>query len=129
MTTTFLIGVSNGLATLPKPKEPPMRTSSFRRLKKQAIDKGETVNCGICGEPITIKDRRHPMGLTTDHIIPKSLGGINDLSNFQPAHKSCNHKKGSKMCGRENCNNPATHEWDDTPYCKLHFWIESGANE
>lgn len=33
--------------------------------------------------------------LTVDHIIPKSLGGANDMSNYQPMCFPCNNKKGN----------------------------------
>jgi len=35
--------------------------------------------------------------LTRDHIIPKSLGGSNDMSNSQTMCLMCNSKKGSQM--------------------------------
>lgn len=35
--------------------------------------------------------------LTVDHIVPKSKGGSNDMSNLRPLCCSCNHKKADKM--------------------------------
>lgn len=35
--------------------------------------------------------------LTKDHIIPKSLGGKDELSNYQTLCSNCNVKKGNKM--------------------------------
>lgn len=35
--------------------------------------------------------------LTRDHIIPRSLGGSNDMSNSQTMCLTCNSKKGGKM--------------------------------
>lgn len=38
--------------------------------------------------------------MTKDHIIPKSRGGKNELSNYQPMCERCNAKKGNDL---ENC--------------------------
>ena len=35
--------------------------------------------------------------MTVDHIMPKSKGGKNELSNYQPMCAPCNHKKGNKL--------------------------------
>lgn len=35
--------------------------------------------------------------VTKDHIIPKSKGGINHITNYAPAHGSCNTQKGNKI--------------------------------
>lgn len=35
--------------------------------------------------------------MTKDHIIPKALGGANDMSNFQTMCEICNKRKGCKM--------------------------------
>lgn len=37
--------------------------------------------------------------LTVDHILPKSLGGSNDIENLQPLCYPCNKKKGNKIQG------------------------------
>lgn len=37
--------------------------------------------------------------LTVDHILPKGLGGTNDINNLQPLCYPCNRKKGSKYEG------------------------------
>lgn len=43
--------------------------------------------CHLCGLP----------GATTaDHIVPRSLGGTNDLANLEPAHSGCNTARGTK---------------------------------
>ncbi|HCD1553239.1 TPA: HNH endonuclease [Corynebacterium striatum] len=40
--------------------------------------------CHLCGRE----------GATTaDHIIPRALGGTDELSNLRPAHASCNSKR------------------------------------
>lgn len=35
--------------------------------------------------------------MTRDHIIPKSLGGVDDNSNLRPGCEDCNSDRGSKM--------------------------------
>lgn len=35
--------------------------------------------------------------MTKDHIIPKSKGGIDDISNYQTMCEECNFKKGNKL--------------------------------
>lgn len=44
------------------------------------------VKCAYCGRPAT----------TMDHIIPKSKGGSDDLTNLVPACFGCNTSKGAK---------------------------------
>ena len=46
--------------------------------------------CGICGEDVD------PFDYHVDHIVPLSKGGFHSLTNSQPAHPSCNLRKGSK---------------------------------
>lgn len=48
--------------------------------------------CGICGKLIKSLSEA-----TIDHIIPTSLGGVNNIVNKQIAHQPCNAKKGNKL--------------------------------
>jgi len=34
---------------------------------------------------------------TADHVIPRTLGGRDALSNLEPAHQSCNSARGSML--------------------------------
>lgn len=43
-----------------------------------------------------IKDGEEVL-MTKDHIIPRSQGGSNKLSNYQPMCSECNHKKGNSI--------------------------------
>lgn len=47
--------------------------------------------CNICFKNFTLKD-----SFTIDHIVPKSKGGDNKLSNLQLVHSKCNSKKDDK---------------------------------
>ncbi|MGP5928896.1 HNH endonuclease [Corynebacterium glyciniphilum] len=44
--------------------------------------------CHLCGMPGAD---------TADHIIPRSLGGTDDLDNLMPAHKRCNSSRGAML--------------------------------
>jgi len=47
--------------------------------------------CHLCDHPII--ELTGPLGLTKDHVIPKSKGGKNTKDNLLPAHRICNHIK------------------------------------
>ena len=49
--------------------------------------------CGICREPVEFDT------FTIDHVVPFSKGGHHLRENLQPAHRSCNSKKGNKVGG------------------------------
>jgi len=38
----------------------------------------------------------HPARLTVDHVLPRSLGGSDDLANLRPAHRRCNLSRGNR---------------------------------
>ena len=49
--------------------------------------------CLICGGPLCFEERTGD-GATLEHILPRSLGGTNDLRNLGIAHMRCNSEKG-----------------------------------
>lgn len=49
--------------------------------------------CGICLHPL----RLDGSDVTIDHVIPKSKGGTDNLSNLQLAHRYCNYEKADKI--------------------------------
>jgi 5-methylcytosine-specific restriction endonuclease McrA len=49
--------------------------------------------CLICGGPLCFGERTGD-GATIEHILPRSLGGSNDLRNLGIAHMHCNNEKG-----------------------------------
>ena len=51
--------------------------------------------CLICGGPLRF-DARTGEGATIEHIIPRNLGGGNDLRNLGVAHRRCNGEKGRR---------------------------------
>lgn len=51
--------------------------------------------CLICRGPVCF-DALTGEGATVEHILPRSLGGTNDLSNLGIAHRHCNGEKGQR---------------------------------
>jgi len=71
-------------------------TASFRRKKKKKIFERDGGICLCCGST---------NNLTLDHVIPKSLGGINKAKNLQTLCFWCNTLKGSRIINyRKNSN-------------------------
>lgn len=51
-------------------------------------------HCAYCGKEIEYKD------MQVDHMKPLRLGGADDMSNYMPACRSCNHyKRGNSLEG------------------------------
>lgn len=58
--------------------------------------------CWLCGQP----------GATTaDHILPRSLGGTNELDNLRPAHHRCNSARGNRPPKRKQTSIPTSRQW------------------
>lgn len=81
-----------------RPPEPVMQrecTDKKSRTLKQkygeALYHQANCRCQLCGREITYQDA------TVDHIIPKAMGGVNDVSNLQIACLACNQLKGSVL--------------------------------
>jgi hypothetical protein len=53
--------------------------------------------------------------LTVDHIIPRSLGGPDEMSNYQPMCFPCNNKKGNGLPRNHNNRTPKK-KYDKTQY-------------
>lgn len=88
---------------------------SMTRLHMFATGKTKCVECGLEGSIFHIERHRNDtvmpfsinlyalneygaeVMMTWDHILPKSLGGSNDLVNAQCMCKSCNEKKGNSL--------------------------------
>lgn len=64
------------------------RSSSFiRRSTRFAIYARDNFDCVYCRQVFP------PYGLTLDHVVPRSKGGMNDPSNLVTACRSCNSKR------------------------------------
>ena len=50
--------------------------------------------CALCGDPIDLTLRwPHPLSRSLDHVVPRALGGSNDLDNLRLAHVACNRER------------------------------------
>jgi 5-methylcytosine-specific restriction endonuclease McrA len=83
---------------------PPRRRSEPRwsgdrvTAMRRRVQRMHGSTCAICHKPIdpTLK-WPDPQSFTIDHITPRSHGGaIWDIANMQPAHLSCNSRKGNR---------------------------------
>lgn len=56
--------------------------------------------CALCGDRMLFGVKTGPgreaRGATIDHIVPRSLGGVDDLPNLQLACWCCNNRKGNR---------------------------------
>lgn len=54
-------------------------------------------NCTICNAPLDrhLRDWHGPNYITFDHLIPRSLGGTDVISNLRLAHQHCNNERGN----------------------------------
>lgn len=76
------------------------RGRSHRRERWRLVTRlmaRDGVNCTICNEPLdrTIQDPQHPSYITFDHVLPRSLGGNDAVTNRRLAHKNCNERRGN----------------------------------
>jgi hypothetical protein len=62
-----------------------------QRFNEQQPD---NVPCTYCGRPTTTEQR--PDKLNGEHVIPRSQGGNNNPTNYTPACRTCNLKKGGR---------------------------------
>lgn len=78
-------------------------------LKRQC--KRNNSSCALCGNPIDYTlPYTHSMSFTADHIEAIANGG-KMLGQLQPAHRSCNSRKGAKTEIRQNLNTNPSRNW------------------
>jgi 5-methylcytosine-specific restriction endonuclease McrA len=67
---------------------------------KQLVEKQSNIKCEYCGlENLIVnigRKGRHKRMVTFDHLIPKFLGGTNELDNLVICCAVCNSKKGNR---------------------------------
>ena len=73
------------------------RSTTQRDRDRNAIRRTKPP-CGICEQEIDYSlPYLDPMSFVVDHIVPIAKGGVDDLSNKQAAHRSCNRTKSDKL--------------------------------
>lgn len=63
----------------------PWGGKTVQSLTRQVIERDHGI-CHLCGQPGAD---------TADHVIPRSVGGSDALSNLKAAHRRCNLVKGA----------------------------------
>jgi hypothetical protein len=72
-----------------------LRPDRLPRWLETAVTHRDKASCVLCGVDLSGALRQvQPRGVHFDHIVPLSLGGTNDPTNFQLLCKPCNLKKG-----------------------------------
>lgn len=71
------------------------KLSRLASKRIERIVKRDGSLCHLCGEPVNLDIEVGPWRPTSDHVIPRSMGGGNELSNLRLAHASCNNKRGN----------------------------------
>jgi len=61
-------------------------TTQWRKLR-QIVIRRDAGTCQVCGQP----------GEHVDHVIPRRLGGTDELSNLQLLCRTCNLSKGGRF--------------------------------
>lgn len=84
-----LLEIIRDAAGIPKPVHTPVPAASqVTSAKRWAIFKRDGYACLRCGGD---------SDLTIDHIVPRSKGGANAVSNLQTLCRSCNCSKGNRL--------------------------------
>lgn len=85
----------------PKPEAPRLwgkqaRNMSVRQQRRDTIYKMKLKRnagkcpCFVCGKHVTLDDA------TLEHVIERSKGGTDDMSNLDISHGKCNHERSHK---------------------------------
>jgi len=69
------------------------RLAELRRLVTETYGN----RCHICALPINLALRYpHPGSLSLDHVLPRSRGGSDAVTNLRPVHLRCNLSRGAR---------------------------------
>lgn len=68
------------------------------RSVRLAVAKRDRWICWLCDERVPSDvPANHPLELTADHVVPRSLGGPDDPINLRAAHRICNSRRGNRL--------------------------------
>lgn len=71
-----------------------MERKKISKAERRQVYEKYDGHCAYCGKKIKYND------MQVDHKIPLRLGGADDMSNYMPACRSCNHyKRGNSLEG------------------------------
>jgi 5-methylcytosine-specific restriction enzyme A len=91
-------------------------TSQWRRIRQTVINRDGC--CQMCGS----EDK-----LSVDHIVPRVLGGDDNLSNLQVLCSSCNSSKGGRFFERGRTP-PTLHGLNSPENASIsHYQLEKGS--
>lgn len=76
----------------PKMGKVALRIASFIELRTRLAE-AQNWKCCWCGCVMTER-RKQWNSSTTEHVLPKSKGGLDESDNFAVACNRCNHKRG-----------------------------------
>lgn len=70
--------------------------------ERLAIYEAAGWTCQLCGDPMSREySSQDPWSPTLDHIVPRSKGGTDDLSNLRASHMWCNSVRGDESYYKE----------------------------
>lgn len=71
-----------------------MERKKITKAERRQVYEKYNGHCAYCGKEIEYKD------MQVDHMEPLRLGGADDMSNYMPACRQCNHyKRGNTLNG------------------------------
>ena len=84
----------------------PYNDPIYKANRKQILSDGKATICALCGKA---------GANTADHIVPLMFGGDNSVENLQPAHQSCNSRKGALQQAKKAAAQNLKRSQTDTP--------------
>jgi len=94
-------------------------------MATSTLSKLYTKHKGICHYCLRKTNRKHGSRLqaTREHVVPRSHGGQNQLSNYVLACSGCNNRRGNMLffCGCSHCNRLIRNALDTDKFIKYVF--------